>query len=278
MKPNFLFIGPDKTGSSWLFEILRRHPECFVPSCKDIYFFDRYYDRGMEWYSSFFAEASEEIRVVGELSHDYLFSPAAAHRIYQDLPGVRIMTCLRNPVERTFSHYLYLIRSGRTRQSFEDALDAFPELVNNSLYYKHLSKYVRLFERSRIKVLFFNDLRSDPEAFARDVFAFLGISFVEGINYYSIVRPASRPRVFFLARMAKHGADIARNLGLTELVGIIKHSPLANILYKPYEKHDRPAMSSSSREKLKGIFHDDIRHLQDMLGVDLAHWLREAKE
>lgn len=38
MKPNFIFIGPDKSGSSWLYNIFKAHPEIFVPEIKDIYF------------------------------------------------------------------------------------------------------------------------------------------------------------------------------------------------------------------------------------------------
>ena len=84
MKPNFLFIGPDKTGSSWLYQILRGHPECHVPELKDIYFFDRFYARGLDWYLSLFDSAAPGARAVGELSHDYLFSPAAAERIAKE--------------------------------------------------------------------------------------------------------------------------------------------------------------------------------------------------
>ena len=43
--PNFLFIGTAKAGSSWIFEILREHPQVFVPDAKDLHFFDKYYDR-----------------------------------------------------------------------------------------------------------------------------------------------------------------------------------------------------------------------------------------
>ena len=130
MKPTFLFIGPDKTGSTWLYEVLRQHAACYVPPVKDIYFFDRHYERGLDWYLSFFEPAPAGSLAAGELSHDYLFSPQAADRIARDLPNVRLLTSLRDPAERTFSHYLYMIRSGRTRLDFAAALEQFPELVD----------------------------------------------------------------------------------------------------------------------------------------------------
>src|SRR5262245_51708602 len=94
-RPDFLFIGPDKCGSSWLFEVLRQHPLCFVPPAKDLYFFDRYYARGWAWYERHFAAAPTGCRARGELSHDYLFSPLAAERIAASLPEVRLLTILR---------------------------------------------------------------------------------------------------------------------------------------------------------------------------------------
>lgn len=272
-RPNFLFIGPDKTGSSWMFEILRDHPEAFVPVVKDLYFFDRYYGRGLEWYWSFFADAPATARAVGELSHDYLFSPEAAGRIARDLPGVRLMTSLRDPVERSFSHYLYMIRSGRTRASFADALAEFPELVDKSLYAHHLKAYYDLFDTSRIKVLMFEDLRADAQAYAREMFDFLGLGFDPAIEYDRQVLPASRPRSFLVARLAKQGAEAARSLGLAGLVGRIKHSRVAQSLYAPYSAKDKPRMDPAVGERLRARFAPDVERLQGLIGRDLSHWL-----
>ena len=278
MKPNFLFIGPDKSGSTWLYKILSQHPECYVPPCKDLYFFDRYYERGMKWYLSFFNNSHPGARAIGEFSHDYLFSRDAADRILHDLPDVKLLTCLRNPVERTFSHYLFMVRSGRTRDSFEIALDKFPELINNSMYDEHLSRYFLRFDRDQLKVLFFEDLKSDPKAFAGKVFDFLELTYINTINYDQQILPASRPRSFLLSRIVKWGTNFARQLGLVKLVGNIKHSQLTRFLYKPYEISERPQISPATRNKLKKKFLTNILRLEDMLGVELLHWLNEKTE
>jgi hypothetical protein len=276
MKPTFLFIGPDKTGSTWLYQILRGHPDCHVPDLKDIYFFDRFYSRGLDWYFSLFEDAAPHSGAVGELSHDYLFSAVAAERIAKDLPDVKLLTCLRDPVERTFSHYLYMIRSGRTKDTFETALDRFPELIENSLYAKHLRPYLELFPRDQIKVLFFEKLRADPRGFAAEVFEFLEIPLVEDLPYEERVLPASRPRSMVLARLAKLGAEAARRIGMTSLVGRVKSSPLVvRTLYRPYDR--RPKMDSATAEKLRERFRDDIVELQRMLSVDLSRWLGQTE-
>lgn len=272
MKPNFLFVGPDKSGSTWLYEVLRHHPECYVPICKDIYFFDRYYHRGMDWYLAHFKYAPENARAVGELCHDYLYSRIAAHRIARELPNVKLITCLRNPCERTFSHYLYLIRSGKTRMSFENALEHFPELINNSLYYKHLSVYFQEFERQQIKVCMFEDIKSDAKTFAKDIFEFLNLSFVENLHYDKQVLPASRPRSFLLAKFAKMGANAARELSLTSAVGLVKRSALVKLLYEPYDQTNKPRMDSTTQAWLLQEFYSDIVQLEHLLRMDLSHW------
>ena len=75
--PNFLYVGPDKAGSSWLHEMLLKHPDVYLTPAKDLYFFDRYYDRGPAWYAAQFRDARER-EVVGEVCQDYLFHPEAA--------------------------------------------------------------------------------------------------------------------------------------------------------------------------------------------------------
>lgn len=259
-----------------MYEILRQHPDCHVPDLKDIYFFDRYYDRGLDWYYSLFDGARPDVQAVGELSHDYLFSEAAAKRIAADLPGVRLLTCLRDPVDRTFSHYLYMIRSGRTNDSFETALGRFPELVDNSLYAKYLRRYLELFPRDQVKVLFFEKLKGDPRGFAEEVFEFLGIRFVEDLPYETRILTASRPRSMVLARLAKLGAGTARRVGLTSLVGRIKSNPqVVRALYRPYDK--RPTMDPATAAELRERFRDQIVELQTLLSVDLSHWLGQTE-
>ena len=75
--PNFLYVGPDKAGSSWLHEVLLKHPDVYLTPAKDLYFFDRYYDRGSSWYAAQFRDARQE-KIVGEVCQDYLFHPEAA--------------------------------------------------------------------------------------------------------------------------------------------------------------------------------------------------------
>src|SRR4028119_313721 len=117
--PNFLYIGPDKAGSSWLHERLSLHPDIFLSPAKDLYYFDRYFERGPEWYAQFFRHATDEA-IVGEVCQDYLFHPAAPERIASQLVEPRLMVTLRDPVERAFSSYLYARKHGLGAGTFKD--------------------------------------------------------------------------------------------------------------------------------------------------------------
>jgi len=277
MRPNFVFIGPDKSGSSWMHEILRQHPACFVPPSKDIYFFDRYYHRGMTWYLDHFREAGAQHRAVGELSHDYLFSAQAAARIRDNLPEVKLLTSLRQPIERSFSQYLFMMRNGVTKAPFEEALTLFPSILGNSFYGRHLTPYFERFPRDQIKVMFFERLEEDPRRFAREMFAFLDLPMIDTLPFETKVLAASRPRNETMARMTHQIAVLARNLGFGRLVGRLKQGWLRSLLYRPYTPEERPRVAPETRARLGALFEPDIRQLEAMLGADLGAWRTRAE-
>ena len=268
--PNFLYIGTDKAGSTWLFRVLSWHPQVYMTPSKDIYFFDKYFDRGLEWYQKQFRPEGGE-RIICEISHDYLYAPEAAARIHDTLPGVRLMVCLREPVERAFSAYLYLLKHGLFQGSFEEALDAVPALVENGSYVCYLKTFLSLFGRERIFVGVFDDLQADSNAFAGALFDFLGIDRIdlpEELRGKTLA--AAKARSLFLARLMKKGAWFVRDLGLSALVGRIKSSPWVDrMLYDPYTDAEKPRLSDETRRILRADFAPKVAALDDLLGMDL---------
>lgn len=270
--PNFLFIGPGKTGSSWLYEYLQQHPQCYVAECKDIYYFDRYYDKGWDWYIKFFKDAPATAKAIGELSHDYIQSAEAPARIAKDLPGAKLITSLRNPVERSFSHYLYLVRNGITRKSFAEALKDHPDIIRNSCYAELLKPFYDHFPKERLLCLRFEDLRRDSQLYADQVCDFLGLDHFSTANI-GVVRPASKPRSALLARTMNIGANFVRNLGFPQVVGAIKHSRLSQWLYTPYSEKEKPRLSQADQEPLWNALNPDVKDLEKMTGMDFSSWL-----
>lgn len=272
--PNFLYIGPDKSGSSWLFKALESHPECFVPDCKDIYYFDKYFQRGEEWYLGFFRQAGEQAKAIGEISHGYLYEPEAPQRIHECFPGMKIITTLRNPVERSISHYFYLKSGGLVNSDLRSAVQERPGIINSSLYHEPIQRYLNVFPRSQLHITFFEKLKQDPRAFAYNIFEFLDIAQVDSLDFSKRVREARKPRNVALARVMKQGAIRARDMGLTRLVGKIKNSELVEKLYKPLDKGEKAQISTDDKAWLLDYFLGDIARLEDLLEMDLSHWKR----
>lgn len=271
MHPNFLFIGPDKTGSSWLFEYFEAHPEVFVPACKDIYYFDKNFHRGARWYEAFFRPAPPGIKAIGEISHDYILSRDVATRIKATLPTVRLIASLRNPSDRTYSMYLYLKRSGLTQLSFRDALVEYPALIRHSQYSELLEPYLQLFSREQLLLLDFDELRRDDQLFGDRVASFLQLSSIPTSNI-GVVRGATRARSYLAAKLANLGARGMRRLGRPEIVGAVKHSFVSKLLYAPLER-DQSRLTDEDRGYLNGVFQEDVGRLGDMLKQDYSKWL-----
>lgn len=268
--PNFLYVGPDKAGSSWLHEVLLKHPDVYLTPAKDLYFFDRYYDRGLEWYASQFRDARDE-RIVGEVCQDYLFHPEAADRIHETLGPVRIMVSLRDPVERAWSSYLYMRKHGIGPDSFGEALHSRPELLEHGRYATGLDRFLQRLPREMVHVALFDDLAADPQAFLDSVTDFLDIGRLPLESKDLEARlPAARARSVRLASMARRSADWVRLHDGATVVGKVKRSPLVQrALYRPL---DRAAVRPDPADVItvRNALAPEIEALERTLGLRLG--------
>jgi hypothetical protein len=125
--PDFLIIGGSKCGTTSLFACLTGHPGVRAPMQKEIAFFDVAYAQGLHWYRSFFplrgVGRSGRTFLTGEATPDYLFHPDSPQRVQADLPRVKCIVLLRDPVDRAHSSYHFSRRAGMEEFSFEEALE-----------------------------------------------------------------------------------------------------------------------------------------------------------
>jgi len=270
--PTFIFLGPSKVGSTWLYTVLAQHPDCFVPPIKDLRFFSDYYGHGAAWYLKHFRHAEPRHLAVGELSNEYLAHPDAPRRIRETLGDVKVFAILRNPIDQLFSHYLFQTRSG-LNLPLERALEVKDDLIGSALYSVHLANYLEHFDRENLGVFLFEDLKSDSDAFLADVYDFIGVPQVEGLDTEKVVLPASRPRHVLLSRSAKLGAHTLRALGLAETLGRIKsRESVQGLFFKPYKKEQRPELPPGMRDHLRKVFSEDVARLRDLVGLPFDPW------
>jgi hypothetical protein len=270
-KPNFIYIGPDKAGSSWLHEVLLSHPQIFMSPAKDLYFFDRYYDRGLDWYLRQFDDARPEHLVVGEVCQDYLFHPEAPQRIADSLGSCRMMVTLRDPADRAFSSYLYMLRSGWEPGTFLQALDGQPMLLQHGSYATALERFTERFGRDQIHVAVFDDLVADPQTFIDALTSWLDVTSISLSPAQLQARlPAGRARSVLMSRVASGGAKIVRERDGANLVGRVKRSTLVQrALYRPLTT-DKPTMTTEERSAVHVALADEVAQVDLVYGLGLA--------
>jgi hypothetical protein len=179
--PDFLGIGAQKAGTTWLWENLRRHPEIFVPEKKELHYFDNKFDRSLRYYTDRFAEAGG--RVKGEITPAYGILPQERIRFIRAImPHLRLIFLMRNPVERAWSQAVMdlVVRRGR---AFDDVPEgeflAFLESersVSRSLYCRMLDNWLSVFPSEQLYVGFFETISERPRELLSELFAHLGVS------------------------------------------------------------------------------------------------------
>jgi hypothetical protein len=268
--PNFIYIGANKAGSTWLYDVLARHPDVYMAPGKGLYFFSKHHERGLDWYRSHFEGAGGE-KIVGEISHSYMYSNDVWKRIAEMDPAMRLMVGLREPVDRAFADYLDGVKNGLIHGDFETELEGEPPFLERSHYTRYLAPYVEQFGRDAIHVGVFDELSADPNAYAKKIFAFLGIEELDLSHAQrQKMMPAGAPRSRLVAGFAKKASHAARALGLRGLRGRVKRSrTVRNALYRQFDADEKPRMLPETRARLRERFDEETAHLDDLLGTRL---------
>ena len=209
--PDFLIIGAQKSGTTWLADQLSLHPGVFMAP-EEIHYFDKAqnFSRGIAWYAEHF-EAAKPGQLAAEKTPDYLWANgdgAEGHlsdvhqKLYQTLPGARLIVVLRNPVDRALSALTHLVRTRRIAppHNVDELLLGKKHhrirghgVIGKGFYYRQLAAYARLFNRSQMLVLIFEEeLAGAPETGLRRTCDFLGIGAMQPRSDEAVNRNASR--------------------------------------------------------------------------------------
>ncbi|MGC2374988.1 MAG: sulfotransferase [Solirubrobacteraceae bacterium] len=237
--PDFFLVGHPKSGTTALYEMLRRHPQIYMPELKEPSFLapdqSRRFQRAgsgplpgtLEEYLALF-EAARPGQRVGEASSAYLMSQAAPARIAELQPDARIVAILREPASLLRSLHLQLLqdhveteRSLRRAISLESARregrhipprSPRPEALQYServRFAEQLRRYHGVFGRERVLVLLYDDFRRENEATVRRVLRFLGVD-DDGVDVVGVeANPTVRVRSQRLDRLV-HSVSVGR--------------------------------------------------------------------
>jgi hypothetical protein len=220
--PDFIIVGAMKAGTTTVHHLLAEHDAVFIPS-REIGFFDvdnfqqrpdvsvdrsgelsqhqfqANKEQYLSWYRSFFSPAGSE-DIIGEDSTTYLASDQAPARIARHIPDCKIVILLRDPVDRSYSHYWHLVRTGRAFFDFQTTLRRAPRNILQRSYYKtQIERYLKHFSREQLKIIFFQDLVETPCRVVENLRSFLSIDSSNRLSTLGANRNRSRiPRLLNL--------------------------------------------------------------------------------
>ena len=268
---DFLCIGPQRTASSWLQEVLQCHPSvCLPKGVKETMFFDLRYAKGLDWYNWHF-EHSSEGQKCGEIAPTYFDSPEACERIVSLRPNIKIIIMVRNPIERTFSLYRHHFSKGRIGVDFQTALSMHPELISSSKYSQHATYWESAIPRDQIAYIWQDEVVTDPEAVLSKICDFIGLPRLETLPAIArdVVNHATAPKSKLLAFTLSSISTALRSARLYKIVDIAKSFGLKSVFEggKPIEP-----MTADTKKQLAAEFEPDIAWLESHLKRDLSDW------
>jgi len=284
----FIGIGAYKSGTTWLVACLNEHPDVGIPAIKEINFFSKVirngrviywnYKKGLSWYQNQFKER-ENKSVLGEYSISYLCDTDTPKLIKKHFPEIKLIVCLRNPVDRLYSHYNWGIENFDTDKNagFWNNLKKHPEFIENSRYHYYLSRYFKIFKKENIKVILYDDIKLNPSKVIEDCYNFLnvGSAFIPP-SLNQKINPASVVRFKFLIYLFKIREWIDAQ-GLSLVIDLLKRIGIYTLMQNIYVKVNRVekkynVMSETDRLKLIKLLKPDIKKLEKMISKDLSNW------
>jgi ubiquinone/menaquinone biosynthesis C-methylase UbiE len=206
--PTYLIIGAAKCGTSSLHEYLMLHPCVGKVLTKQLHFFDRYFERGVEWYkvclpfvwNKFYIQSIlKKNYATGEATAHYINHPLAANRVAKILPNVKIIVMLRNPIDRAYSHYQMEFDNKNEELSFEDAILEEPKRIegekeklekdtsyfsknyphraylDGSKYVEQLEKWLEYFPLEQFHFISTEDFNNNPSKIYHDTLMYLDL-------------------------------------------------------------------------------------------------------
>jgi hypothetical protein len=279
--PNFIAVGPTRTGTTWLYQFLIGRVG-LPANMKETRFFDRDYDQGMEVYVSRFVNCPRG-RPIGETSPTYFNSRVARERIALHVPDCKIICTLRDPVERLHSSYRLSLWYGITVRSFERYLEERRDaILDESDYARHIEAWQETFGKDHVLVMLYDDFLASTQTYVDQLCDFIGIQRIT----VSDARVETDDRVFAMQRVPRAVALGSAKLHRSFETWLHRHlingwlapgksssriwKTIAKIAYK-----DMPTMKQDTEVRLRSALRSRVEALEALIDRDLSGWKQQ---
>lgn len=260
-RPLVVTIGAMKAGTSSLHAWMALHPELAMSSKKELNYFTHATPPvgGIHRYRLSFPKSG---RICGESSVNYSKHPLFAgvpERMAAEVPNARLIYVLRDPIKRILSHYRHNLSHGRETRSIHEALrpDADNKYVATSRYHDQLARFLAHYDRDRVLLLDFADLRDEPVSVLKRVFGFLGVD-----DAYT---HSDMGRVHHDSSRKGQPNALGRPIATIPGVRHLRYA-LPQVFEKPLPK---PELPDDVRDALMDALRDDVEALRAESGLAL---------
>jgi hypothetical protein len=281
-------VGASKSGTSWLSEIFSRHKSLFVPKKKEIHYFNKEgigksnipnpnYAKDINWYHSHFQGSNGRLCI--DLSPLYLLS--SEKNIYHYNNDAKIIILLRDPSSRSISDFKYRIQKGWLSKncSFEEAIKKYPEIIDHSLYFNNLLRYVETFGRENVLVILFDEIKEHPKNALKKCSNFLNINDFKDINANKRINVTRYPKYQSIIYILTHIRLALFKIGAGKIYQALVNIGIIKKLLKKLQTHDKirdfdGVKSLNHAYLFSKYFSEDINNLENFLNIDLNSWKR----
>ena len=297
--PNFIIAGGVATGTSFLSAALANHPNIYLPKIQrpepNFFHYSWKFNNGIDWYlSTWFHEVGNQ-RAIGERSSLLLPSDFAAKRLKTSFPNIKLIFCLRNPIERTWGNYRFSVLEGLEDLPFEEALDKEAERMSlaegkwaevqphayttRSKYSKHLKEYFDLFGRENILLIKSEAMGKNPHGHIAKVCEFLDVELIPDLplppNYSSpsVVHRTLQPS--FRGHFGERFPEVIEAIRKEEEIAKIIKSDVDREMLNKLRANlcgGKDPLPAESRARLQRIFAEEISELQKMVEFSVDDW------
>ena len=260
----FVMVGCQRCGSTWVDAALREHPEIFLPSQKQTYFFDAHYDKGIDWYLNHFRDISPSQTAVGEISTGYCLIRAVP-LMAKHLPHVKIIMAMRNPIDRAYSNF-QVRKAVNNWSSFESALEEEPDFYERGRYIEQIEELLKHYPRKQLHLILYDDLMANDREYLKEMLTFIGVD-----DSFESSQIGQQRNASMFPRLRK----VLHTIGLKPIVTALSKSEVGNIVRRRNKKKRKPSsstLSTQTRATLVEYFKPYNNRLAKLLGRNLDHW------
>tara|TARA_A100001388_G_scaffold33100_1_gene21155 strand:+ start:490 stop:1179 length:690 start_codon:yes stop_codon:yes gene_type:complete len=177
-KVNFIGIGVQKAGTTWLSSILKEHPEIYIHPRKELHYFDKTKFTNSLYYNFLFRDAKGQ-KIIGEFTPSYILNKTTAKRIHNYNKKIKLLVILRDPTDRAVSQYKmeigrkYIDKKISIMEAFKRNLF---DMKKRGHYQKLINEYLEYFSRKQILFIDYDHIATRPEKVLETVYSFLNVS------------------------------------------------------------------------------------------------------